>query len=103
MYGTSPLIRAWIERRRARVEDGERAVRRLALAEVRRERGLTQREAARRAGMSQSDLSKLERRGDVRLSTLRHFARALGGRVQVIFTRQGVTCELKVGDVRTRG
>ena len=35
--------------------------------------------------MSQSDVSKLERRQDLRLSTLQAYARALGGRLQPVF------------------
>jgi hypothetical protein len=37
-------------------------------------------------GMSQSDLSKLERRRDVRLSSLRALAGALGFRLRILFT-----------------
>ncbi len=94
MYGTSPLLRGWIDRCRARAGGDEAAP--LALADLRRARGLTQAEVAVRARMSQSDLSKLERRGDMRLSTLRLFARALGGRVRVLFERRGRACELRV-------
>ena len=35
--------------------------------------------------MSQSDVSKLERRQDLRLSTLQAYARALGGRLKPVF------------------
>ncbi len=94
MYGTSPLLRAWIDRSRARTGGSEAAP--LALADLRRAQGLTQAEVAERAGMSQSDLSKLERRGDMRLSTLRLFARALGGRLRVLFARRGGTCEVAI-------
>jgi len=77
MYGTSPLWRAWIDRRRAR-EEGRRAARpRVELRELRRRAGLTQAELASRVGMSQSDLSKLERRRDVRLSSLASYVKAL--------------------------
>ena len=48
------------------------------LATLRRRKGLTQVELATRMGMSQSDLSKFERRTDVRLSTLRAYIAALG-------------------------
>lgn len=77
MYGTSPLWRAWIERCRARHE-GMLRRRPIDLAGLRKQQGLTQTELAQRLGMSQSDLSKLERRSDVKASTLRAYAAALG-------------------------
>ena len=48
-----------------------------------RAHGLTQVELARRMRISQSDLSKLERRSDVRLSTLHAYAEALGGKIWI--------------------
>jgi transcriptional regulator with XRE-family HTH domain len=84
MYGTSPLWRAFIDRCRARAEGGRGRLRETGLAELRREQGLSQAQVADRAGMSQSDLSKLERRRDVRLSTLRTWVGALGGRLRLL-------------------
>jgi transcriptional regulator with XRE-family HTH domain len=84
-YGTSPLWRSWIDRCRARAE-GDAAPPHIAgLAQLRRKLGLTQAQLAPRIGISQSDLSKLERRRDVRLSSLRSYARALGGRLRILF------------------
>ena len=79
MYGTSSLWRAWIDRCRARRDGMLRGRAPSSLAALRRQKGLTQVELAERLGMSQSDLSKLERRADVRLSTLRAYIAALGG------------------------
>lgn len=84
MYGTSPLWRSWIDRCRARAASGL-LPRVEGLATLRRELGLTQVEVAGRMGMTQSDLSKLERRQDVRLSTLQACAAALGGRLCLLF------------------
>ncbi|HET6342963.1 MAG TPA: helix-turn-helix transcriptional regulator [Gemmatimonadota bacterium] len=78
MYGTSALWRGWIEHRR-RAPGRESTT----LAEARARAGLTQVQVAERLGIGQSDVSKLERRGDVRLSTLRAYARAIGARLQV--------------------
>lgn len=78
MYGTSTLWRYWIERRRRQSNP-----RVSTLAEARVREGLTQREVAERMGISQSDVSKLERRTDVRLSTLRAYAAAIGARLCV--------------------
>lgn len=78
MYGTSDLWRAWIQRRR-----NEEAASGEGLAQARLRAGLTQTEVGERMGISQSDVSKLERRGDTRVSTLRAYARALGGRLRL--------------------
>lgn len=78
MYGTSALWRAWIERlRRPPAREA------LRLAEVRATFGLTQQAVADRMGISQSDVSKLERRKDLRLSTLRAYLAALGARLDM--------------------
>jgi len=97
MYGTAPLWRAWIDRCRARSEGPAATLPAARLAEVRRSLGLTQVELAQRMGMTQSDLSKLERRSDVRVGTLRAWAEALGGRVSIRFlSRRGVAA-LRIG------
>lgn len=53
------------------------------LADVRRERGLSQTQIAARMGTSQSAVARLEAgQDDLRLSTLRRYADALGHTVQ---------------------
>lgn len=90
MYGTSPLLRAWIDRERAAARRAGPRGEPLRLHELRLRAGLTQARLSKRMGMSQSDLSKLERRVDVRLSTLRSYARALGGDLALLArTAQG--------------
>lgn len=78
MYGTSALWSAWIERLRS--GSGPKTT---TLAEARMRAALTQAQVAERLGIGQSDVSKLERRGDARLSTLRAYARAIGARLDV--------------------
>lgn len=95
MYGTSPLWRTWIDRCRARTED-RFPLRVTDLSALRRKLGLTQVELAGRLGMTQSDLSKLERRPDVRLSSLRGYAEALGGRLRVLFLLAGEPTEIRL-------
>ncbi len=56
----------------------------MSLKELREMSGLTQIEAASAARMAQSDLSKLERREDFKLSTLRRYIEALGGELDVV-------------------
>ena len=84
MYGTSRLWRSWIDRRRARTENQVDLP--MRLSDLRRAHGLTQAELGKLLEMSQSDLSKLERRRDVKLSTLRSVAEALRYRLHVSFT-----------------
>lgn len=74
MYGTSSLWITWIDLLRRRSG---------GLASTRRQRGLTQKQLSERLGISQSDVSKLERRGDQRVSTLRAYVEATGGRLQL--------------------
>lgn len=99
MYGTTVLWRAWIERCRVREEAAPQASQPVELATLRRRAGLTQKAAAARMGISQSDLSKLERRKDARLSTLRAYAKALGGRIETIFEAQEERHEVRIGAV----
>ncbi len=81
-YGTSPLWRAWISRRRAMAQPARGP--RLSLAEVRRRCGMSQTALAARIGMSQSDLSKAERRTDWKLSTLVSILTGLGLRAKLV-------------------
>jgi len=95
MYGTSPLWRAFVDRCRARAEGAVRP--RLDLAGLRRSVGVTQATLAERLGMSQSDLSKLERRSDLRLSTLRAYIAGLGGDLTLVADIPGSPIELEIG------
>jgi DNA-binding XRE family transcriptional regulator len=96
MYGTSSLWRAWIDRCRARRSAPLLPAPARTLAATRRRYGLTQEQLAERLGMSQSDLSKLERRNDVRLSSLRAWAASLRGRLRVLFERDGERIEVRL-------
>jgi transcriptional regulator with XRE-family HTH domain len=51
--------------------------------------GLTQEELAQRILITQSQLSKLERRPDHRISTLRRYVAALGGELEVTAVVEG--------------
>ncbi len=56
----------------------------LTLQELRRELSMTQVDVARTADMTQSELSRVESRGDHRISTLRRYVHALGGELEVV-------------------
>lgn len=83
MYGTSRLWHSWITRLRTQGQGHDRSRRPASLAALRRRRGLTQAELASRLGISQSDVSKIERRRDMRLSTLRAVIAATGGALRL--------------------
>ena len=55
----------------------------LGLARIRAERQVTQVELAARLDRSQGNISELERRSDVYLSSLREYVEALGGELEV--------------------
>jgi hypothetical protein len=99
-YGTTALLRAWIHGLRSGAETG--VDRPAILSDLRRLRGLTQAEMASRLGMSQSDLSKLERRTDWKLSTLRAFVAGLGWRLHLLVLDEEGTAVRSVGDPGSR-
>lgn len=55
-----------------------------SLQELRRARRLTQAQMAQALGIGQDGVSRLEQRRDMRLSTLRGYVEALGGRLSVV-------------------
>lgn len=55
----------------------------LTLRELRQTCELTQQQVADKAEMTQSELSRLESRGDHRVSTLRRYVEALGGELEI--------------------
>jgi len=63
-----------------RVDEEYRA---LALAELREARDLTQVQLAERLGIDQGAVSKIERRADMYLSTLRNVIQAMGGQLEL--------------------
>lgn len=93
MYGTSSLWRAFIDRSRARAE-GAPSARLATLPQLRRRQELTQVELATRMGISQSDLSKLERRADVKVSTLRAYLHAAGAELRLLADAEDGVTEL---------
>ena len=56
------------------------------LAELRGARALTQAEMAERLSIAQSNVSRLERRGDMLISTLREVVHAMGGELRISAT-----------------
>lgn len=74
----SPEVRARAaERTRAMLAE-------LPLAEMRRARDLSQQTLAATMGVAQSEVSKIEHRTDVYLSTLRSYIEAMGGELEIV-------------------
>lgn len=72
----------------------------LRLREVRTAFDVTQEELAARLGVDQANISRLERRRDMRLSTLAGYVQALGGQLEIraVFPEGSVLIEAPNGD-----
>jgi transcriptional regulator with XRE-family HTH domain len=69
------------------------------LAAIRRATGLTQTELAANLGVGQAQISKIERQGDMLMSTLASYLRALGVHASLVVEigEQTVTYDLTAG------
>ena len=72
--------------RRRRIEDraAELIAEEMTLRELRKARALTQASVARELGIGQDAISRLEKRSDILLSTLRRTVEAMGGNLSLI-------------------
>jgi hypothetical protein len=61
----------------------ERLIQEMALDELRAAHALTQEHLSTILGVKQSAISKLERRTEMYVSTLRHFIEAMGGELEI--------------------
>ena len=88
------LVRAMPKERQARIRRRtDELLAELPLQELRRARELSQEELAEALGVNQATISKLERRADMYISTLRRFVEALGGELEI-------TARFREGTVR---
>lgn len=69
-------------RARANAQAGQ-MIKDMALDELRAARDLTQEHLSALLGISQAAISKLEHRADMYVSTLGHFIKAMGGRLEI--------------------
>lgn len=56
----------------------------LTLQELRKRKHVTQKDLAELLGINQENVSRLERRKDLRLSTIREYVEALGGEIKIV-------------------
>jgi transcriptional regulator with XRE-family HTH domain len=86
----SELRREVTPERRARIDTIKQAMATAErLAELRQGRGVTQVHLAAALGRSQGQVSDIERRQDLFLSTLRAYVEALGGKLEVAAVFEG--------------
>ena len=71
---------------RIKVRSAELIAEYFALRDLRRAKKVTQEEIAERLGGRQVYVSRLERRADMKLSTLKNYVEALGGDLQLMVT-----------------
>jgi len=75
----TPAERKRVEGRAAELIAGE-----MSLRDLRKARRLTQTRVAKALGITQDSVSRLEKRSDLLLSTLRKTVQAMGGEVRII-------------------
>ncbi len=81
MAGLSPERRARVEARAVELIAEE-----MTLSDLRKARDLTQKRTAEILEIGQDAVSRLERRSDVLLSTLRGYVEAMGGSLELVVT-----------------
>ena len=91
---SDPVRSAEIDRMKMAMDDV------MKLAKLREARNMTQVQVAEALGSSQANVSKLERRDDVYLSTLSDYVEALGGRLELraVFPDQVVAIAVATKD-----
>src|SRR5438046_6518248 len=80
------IIRKLSPAERRKVEDraAEIIAEEMSLRDLRKARRLTQARVAKRLGITQDSVSRLEKRSDLLLSTLRKKVKAMGGDVRIV-------------------
>lgn len=71
------------ERREANDSAGKQMLASMALDELRNARNITQTHLAQLLNITQASVSKMEKRTDMYLSTLRSFVQAMGGELEI--------------------
>jgi len=69
----------------------------LGLQELRKSKQVTQEQVAERLGGKQVYVSRLEKRTDMKLSTLREYVKAIGGDLQLVVTFPEGSVRLRAG------
>ncbi len=91
---SSPEGRARYDEVRAEIQRHQ-----ATLAQVRKARAFAQSTIAEAMGMNQSEISRLEHRSDLLLSTLRRYIEATGGVLRLVAEYQETTVDLNIGEI----
>lgn len=83
LAGLSPTRRRKVEARAAEL------ILEFSMGELRKARALTQKDVAKRLRIKQANVSKLEQRSDMMLSTLRSYVEAIGGNLDLVVYFEG--------------
>ena len=98
----NPQIAADVAQAHAEAEEMDR-VHAMNLAMIRKAAQLTQVEVAKRLGVGQAAVSRMENRGDMLLSTLYDYLTATGAdAASIVVVVHGQRIELDLGSLRTR-
>ncbi len=73
------------------------------LRAIRRARGLTQSQISAQLEISQAEVSRMERRNNLQLTTLARFVEAVGGRLRITAVFDNQEVEISVGDLLPAG
>ena len=73
-----------VQRKKVAARAAKLVAEELSLCELRKARKLTQTRVAKALGITQDSVSRLERRSDLLLSTLRKTVKAMGGDVRIV-------------------
>jgi hypothetical protein len=71
-------------RRKVEARTAELIAEVMSLSDLRRAHELTQMRMAKHLGIGQDGVSRLEKRSDLLISTLRHYVKAMGGQLQLV-------------------
>jgi hypothetical protein len=103
IFATFPSVR----QRKIKKRAAELIAEEFALRDLRKAKRITQEEVAQRLSGRQVYVSRIERRADMKLSTLREYVRALGGDLQLMVTFPGDApvrlCDFGTMSTRKRG
>ena len=69
------------------------------LAAIRKARGLTQQQISAQLKISQAEVSRFERRGNLHLDTLARFIEATGGKLRITAVFDDTEVEVGIGDL----
>ena len=99
---SDPQLAADVAQANAEADDMDRAYA-MNLAMIRKAAQLTQVEVAKRLGVGQAAVSRMENRGDMLLSTLYDYLTATGAdAASIVVVVHGQRIELDLGSLRTR-